>query len=393
VPGLDLALLDLDRAVVRLHYDVVSNGTLWFLYHGMFDLVRRPRFDQHFHEAWAGYVDVNERFAAAVAERAAPNDYVLLQDYQLALVPGLVRAARPDLRIAHFSHTPFCGPNTIRVLPTTVAEQITSSMAAVPCGFHTNRWARAYDASVHEMIDPTVPPVTYTASLGPDPEALAATAASDDTREAARELDELVGDRRVILRIDRIDPSKNIVRGFAAYDRLLETHPEWRGGVVFVALLNPSRDALPEYLAYRHEVDQAADAVNARWARADWTPVVVDARDDFPRSVAGLARYDVLLVNPIKDGLNLVAKEGPLVNRRDGVLCLSPEAGAFEELGPAAVPVHPYDIEQAARALHEALVMDADERRTRAEQLSKRAAARTPRDWLDDQIAAASAPS
>jgi trehalose 6-phosphate synthase len=393
VPGLDLALLDLDRALVRLHYDVISNGTLWFLYHGMFDLVRRPRFDHHFHEGWAGYVEVNERFAAAVIEHAKADDLVLLQDYQLSLVPGLVRAARPDLRITHFSHTPFCGPNTIRVLPTSVAEQITRSMAAVPCGFHTNRWARAYDASVHEMIDPPVPPATFTASLGPDPDALRAMAASEDAREAEAELDELVGDRRVILRIDRIDPSKNIVRGFAAYDRFLETHPEWRGGVVFVALLNPSRDVLPEYLAYRQEVDQAAEAVNARWARADWTPVVVDARDDYPRSVAGLARYDVLLVNPIKDGLNLVAKEGPLVNRRDGVLCLSPEAGAFDELGVAAVPVHPYDVEQAAQALHDALLMDVDERRARATQLCKLAAARTPRDWLADQIEAARASS
>jgi trehalose 6-phosphate synthase len=391
VPGLDLALLDLDPALVRLHYDVVSNGTLWFLYHGMFDLVRRPRFDRHFHEGWAGYVEVNERFAAAVIEHATPDDFVLLQDYQLALVPGIVRAARPDLRIAHFTHTPFCGPNTIRVLPTEVAEQITRSMASVPCGFHTNRWARAYDASVHEMIDPPVPPVTFTASLGPDPDALREMAESDEAHAAAAEFDDVVGDRRVILRIDRIDPSKNIVRGFAAYERLLETHPEWRGGVVFVALLNPSRDALPEYLAYRQEVDQAAEAVNARWARGDWTPVILDARDDYPRSVAGLERYDVLLVNPIKDGLNLVAKEGPLVNRRDGVLCLSPEAGAWEELGSAAVRVHTFDVEDAAHALHDALVMDADERHARAVRLCKLASARTPRDWLADQIAAASA--
>ena len=393
VPGLDLVLLDIDPSIVRLHYDVVSNGTLWFLYHGMFDLVRRPRFDQFFHEGWAGYVEVNRRFAAAVLEHAAPNDRVLVQDYQLALVPGFVRAERPDLRVVHFSHTPFCGPNTIRVLPTEVAEQITRSMGSVPCGFHTNRWARAYDASVHEMIDPPVPPVTFTASLGPDPEALREIADSADAQEAAEELEEVVGDRRVILRIDRIDPSKNIVRGFAAYSRLLETHPEWRGGVVFVALLNPSRDVLPEYLAYRQEVENAAEAVNARWGRDDWMPVVVDARDDFPRSVAGLARYDVLLVNPIKDGLNLVAKEGPLLNRRDGVVCLSPEAGAWEELGSAAVRVHPYDIEDAARALHDALVMDPDERAGRAKRLCGLAAARTPRHWLADQIAAASASS
>ena len=393
VPDLDLVLLDLDPALARLHYDVVSNGVLWFLHHGMFDLVRRPRFDRHFHEGWAGYVEVNERFAAAAVEHAAPDDIVLVQDYQLALVPGFVRAARPDLRVAHFTHTPFCGPNSIRVLPTAVAEQLTASMATVPCGFHTNRWARAYDASVHEMLGARVPPPTFTASLGPDPDELREVADSPEAHAAAAELDAVVGDRRVILRIDRIDPSKNIVRGFAAYDRLLDAHPEWRGTVVFVAMLNASREGLPEYLAYRQEVEQAAEAVNARWARADWTPVIVDARDDFPRSVAGLARYDVLLVNPIKDGLNLVAKEGPLVNQRDGVLCLSPEAGAFDELGTAAVPVHPYDVEQAAHALHDALVMDVDERRARASRLCELAAARTPRDWLADQIAAASAAS
>jgi len=367
----------------------VSNGVLWFLHHGMFDAVRRPRFDRRFHDAWAGYVEVNERFATAAVEHAVPDDTVLVQDYQLALVPGFIRAARPDLRVAHFTHTPFCGPNSIRVLPTALGEQLTRSMATVPCGFHTNRWARAYDASVHEMLDPPVPPPTFTASLGPDPDALHAVAQSPASHAAAAELDAVVGDRRVILRIDRIDPSKNIVRGFAAYDRLLDAHPEWRGGVVFVAMLNASREGLPEYLAYRQEVEQAAEAVNARWARADWTPVVVDARDDFPRSVAGLARYDVLLVNPIKDGLNLVAKEGPLVNRRDGVLCLSPEAGAFDELGSAAVPVHPYDVEQAAHALHDALVMDADERAERAKRLRDLAAARTPRDWLADQLVAA----
>ena len=200
-------------------------------------------------------------------------------------------------------------------------------------------------------------------------------------------------DRVVLVTGGAMGIGEAIVRGFAAYDRLLDAHPEWRGGVVFVAMLNASREGLPEYLAYRQEVEQAAEAVNARWERADWTPVVVDARDDFPRSVAGLARYDVLLVNPIKDGLNLVAKEGPLVNQRDGVLCLSPEAGAFDELGAAAVRVHPYDVEQAAHALHDALGMDVDERAARASRLCALAAARAPRDWLADQIAAASAVS
>ena len=389
-PDLDLTLLDLDPELARLHYDVVSNQTLWFLYHGMFDLVRRPTFDAQFREAWDAYVAVNRAFADAVAERAAAGDAVLVQDYQLTLVPGMVRDARPDLRVGFFLHTPFCGPNSVRVLPTDVAEALLGSMHAVPCGFHTERWARAYAASSREILGPDAAPRTFAASLGPDADELTTIATSDGARAAGDELDALVGARRMILRIDRVEPSKNITRGFVAYDRLLERHAEWRTNVVFVALLNPSRTSLPEYEECRSEIDAAADAVNARWGTAEWQPVVLDTRDDFAGSIAALARYDVLFVNPIKDGLNLVAKEGPLGNTRDGVVCLSPEAGAFDELGDAVVAVHPYDIEQNATALHTALSMSSDERADRSARLRRIAGSRTPRTWLDDQLAAVS---
>jgi len=389
-PDLDLTLLDLEPELARRHYDVVSNQTLWFLYHGMFDLVRRPTFDARFRDAWEAYVAVNRAFADAVAARAAADDVVLVQDYQLTLVPGMVRDARPDLRVGFFLHTPFCGPNSVRVLPTDVAEALLRSMHAVPCGFHTERWARAYAASSREILGPEAAPRTFAASLGPDADELAAVAASDGARAAGAELEALVGDRRMILRIDRVEPSKNIARGFVAYDRLLERHAEWRTNVVFVALLNPSRTSLPEYGECQSEIDAAADAVNARWGTADWQPVVVDTRDDYAGSIAALARYDVLFVNPIKDGLNLVAKEGPLGNTRDGVVCLSPEAGAFDELHDAVVPVHPFDVEQNATALHTALAMSPDERADRSARLRRLAAARTPRTWLDDQIAAVS---
>jgi len=389
-PDLDLVLLDLDPDLARLHYDVVSNQILWFLHHGMFDLVRQPTFDHTFREAWDAYVAVNRAFADAVAERAAPGEAVLVQDYQLTLVPGMVTEARPDLRVGFFTHTPFGGPNSIRVLPTEVAEALLRSMHAVPCGFHTERWARAYTASAREILGPGATPRAYAASLGPDRDHLAEVAASDAARAALAELDGAIRDRRMILRIDRVEPSKNIVRGFAAFDRLLERHPEWRTNVVFVALLNPSRGSLPEYVAYGNEVVDAAAAVNARWGTADWQPVVLDTRDDFAGSIAALERYDVLFVNPIKDGLNLVAKEGPLCNTRDGVVCLSPEAGAFDELRDGVLAAHPYDVEQNADALHTALSMPADERTARAVGLRELAGARTPRAWLDDQLAALS---
>lgn len=387
-PDIDLRLLAVEPRLHRLHYDVVSNSVLWFLHHTLFDLVRRPMFDHRFREAWDAYVEVNRLFADAVSEAADDGEVVLVNDYQLALVPGLVRAARPDVRVLHFTHTPFCGPSGIRVLPTDVARDLCASMAGSPAGFHTTRWARAYAASARDVLGDDAPVVApFAASLGPDPEELATVAASPEVASSRSALDELVGDRTVILRSDRVEPSKNLVRGFAAYDHLLAARPDLRGRVVFVAMVYPSRQGLAEYLAYDNEVAQAVARVNERWATSDWQPILLDVRDDFSRTVAGFQRYDVLLVNPLKDGLNLVAKEGPLLNRRDGALCLSREAGAFDELGDAAFEVNPFDVEQTAGALAAALDLATDERAGRAAGLRALAAARTPADWLDDLIA------
>jgi trehalose 6-phosphate synthase len=385
VPGLDLHLLDLDPALHRMHYDVISNAVLWFLHHGLFDLPRRPRFDRHLHAAWEGYVAVNAAFADAVVTGAPEREQVLVHDYHLALVPGMVRAKRPDLRVTHFTHTPFCGPNSIRVLPTHIAESMCASMATVEAGFHTTRWAAAYTASASEVLGRRVTGA-YAAPLGPDPDALAEVAGSIETACARAELDDLVGDRKLLLRADRIDLSKNIVRGFHVYDALLDAHPEWRERVVFVAMLNRSRSNLAEYLAYEQEVDQSGARVNERWGTRDWQPVVIDTRDDYEETIAGFTRYDALLVNPVKDGLNLVAKEGPLVNQCDGVVVLSPEAGAYEELHDAVLPIHPYDIEQGAHAVHTALSMPDDERAARGAKLRALAAAHTPRSWLDELL-------
>ncbi len=390
-PGIRLRLLDLDPGDYRLAYDLVSNGTLWFLYHGLFDLPRRPRFDARWRDAWAGYDAVNRAFADAAAELAGEGDVVLVQDMHLALVPGMLRDKRPDLRLTHFTHTSFCGPNSIRVLPRDAARALCSSMASVPCGFHAERWARAFVASAREVLgDDTAIAPTFVAPIGPDPAALAALAASDATQAAIGELDQRIGDRSLLLRVDRIDPSKNVLRGFAAYDRLLEASPNWRERVVFLARMNPSRETVAEYLAYHREVELAAERVNDRWARGDWLPVVLDTADDYALTVAAMTRYDALLVNSVKDGLNLVAKEGPIVNTCDGVLCLSADAGAWDELGEAALEVHPFDIEQTAAALDEALAMPADERADRAARLRQLASARTPADWLDDQLSQAS---
>ncbi len=386
--GFRLRLVDVDPATFAMAYDVVCNATLWFVHHGLFDASRRPLFDRRVGEAWGAYRLVNDAFANAVADVAPPDAVVLIQDYHLCLVARRLAHTRPDLVCVHFSHTPFTGPDGLRLLPDPVGRELLEGLTAHrACGFHTARWAQRFTECCDEMLGTA--PSTFVAPLGPDPDDLRRTAASDATRAATDELAADVGNRKLIVRVDRIELSKNLLRGFRAYDLLLAEHPEWRGNVVFAALVYPSREALPEYLAYRQEVEATIRAINDRWGTDDWTPIIADLSDDYPRSVAALSLYDVLLVKPIRDGLNLVAKEGPLLNQRDGVVVLSSEAGSATELAGAALVVNPFDVGATAEALHQALVMNSDERATRAAELRLLASAHSPSTWLAAQVAVA----
>jgi len=386
--GFRLRSLVLDPDAYRMYYDVISNSLLWFLYHGLFDLVRRPRIDRRWREAWDSYREVNRAFAAAAAEEAPEGGAVLVQDYHLSLVPNELAAKRPDVRAIHFHHTPFCSPDVLRVLPDEwMAELVSGLSAARGCGFHTTRWARAFESCRREVTSEA--PTVFVSPAAVDIDGIRAVAASDACETALEELRNVVGDRRLLVRVDRIELSKNLLRGFHAYDELLRRHAEWRERVVFGAFVYPSRQTLPEYQAYRQEVETLVRRINEEWATSDWTPILYDSEDDFPRSVAALRAYDVLLVNPVRDGLNLVAKEGPLVNERDGVLVLSRESGVWEELSELAVGVNPFDVGATADALLTALKMPAPERRHHAEALRIAVERRTPGDWLSDQIAAA----
>jgi trehalose 6-phosphate synthase len=378
----------LDPSAYKLAYNVVSNATLWFISHRLFDLARQPLIDRAWHDAWAAYREVNLRFAEVVATHAPQGATVLVQDYHLSLVGTWLTQHRPDLRSVHFTHTPFADPNDLRVLPDAVAEELLIGMAShAACGFHTARWAKAYEDCCELLLG--YRPRTFIAPLAPDPEAFADVVASPACAAAGQALEEAVADRKMILRVDRIELSKNLLRGFDAYEELLRSHREWIGRVVFVALVYPSREGLAEYRVYRDEVEAQVARINAAWAEPGWTPILLDTHDDFPRSVAALQRYDVLLINPVRDGLNLVAKEGPLVNRRDGVLALSREAGAWDELGSAALEVNPFDVAGTADVLAAALALSPDERAVHAQAVRKLAGQRSPRDWLDDQLAAA----
>ncbi|MGH8917237.1 MAG: alpha,alpha-trehalose-phosphate synthase (UDP-forming), partial [Actinomycetes bacterium] len=366
--GFRLQLLEIDPDAYRAYYDVVANGTLWFCLHGLWDLPRRPRFDRRWRQAWATYRSVNERFAAVTAEAAGPGATVLIHDYQLALVGGMLARLRPDLRTLAFCHTPFGHPGELAVLPDDAALELLTGLAgAGACGFHARRWADNFERCCEEWLGWAPPTVVSPATTDVDDLTRAAT--SDACDAALADLDRLVGDRQLIVRVDRIELSKNVLRGFWAFDELLTARPDLRGRVVFGAFVYPSRQGLADYLAYGQEIQTVVGMLNQKWGTAEWTPILLDPDDHYPRSVAALRRADVLLVNPIRDGLNLVAMEGPLVNERDGSLVLSRQAGCWDELGAHAFGVNPFDVEATAAALGAALDLPADVRAARARAL------------------------
>lgn len=388
--GFRVRLLDLDADTWSDFYDRVCNEALWFAHHAMFDPVYEPAWPPGWVEGpWAAYRRVNEAFADAVAADAPHGATVLVQDYHLCLMAPQLRADRPDLRLVHFSHTPFAPPHALRMLPDEVRIELLTGLAAHhACGFHSRRWERDLHDCFDDLGRPA--PATFVAPLGADPEDLAATAARPATREAAAQLDAAVGDRRFIVRVDRIELSKNVLRGFAAYEALLDADPERRGTVVFGAFVYPSRQGVAAYDRYARAVAERVAAINDRFGTSTWTPILYDPTDDYPRSVAALQRADVVLVNPIRDGLNLVAKEAVLLSERSAQLVLSPEAGAWDELGDRGVwRADPFDVGATAQALADALDAPEPERVARAASLRAVAQARTPAHWLDDQLHAA----
>ncbi len=390
--GLRLELVEHDPGVYNLAYDVVSNATLWFCHHHLFDAARRPRTDRRWMEAWDAYRTFNIVMAERVADVAPVGGRVLVQDYHLALMAPTLHRLRPDLRTAHFTHTPFADPSVVRMLPTSVGNELLEAMAGYgACGFHAERWATAFHQGLATAGIDDGGHRTFVSPLSSDPDLLRASVAEPAVSAALARIEASVGgaDRQVIVRVDRMELTKNLLRGCWAYEELLEQIPAHRERVVFVALAYPTRQGLPEYLAYQDEVEATVARINERWGTPGWTPIVLEVEDDYPRSLAALTRYDVLLVNPVRDGLNLVANEGPIVNTRDGILALSREAGAFDQLADGALEVNPFDVTGTAAVLAQALATGAEERAARATTLREIILSRRPADWLNAQLLAA----
>jgi trehalose 6-phosphate synthase len=393
-----------DPADYDRYYNVFANPMLWFLQHQLWPLALQPQVDTGTWAAWDAYRIVNDSIAAAVAEeheRLGGEVSVMVHDYQLYLVPAAVRSAAPEAFISHFVHIPWPDPNAWRVLPEPMRVAIGESLLACDVvGFHAARWARAFFDFCRDIIGAEVDDGrrvvrhagretrvrVYPISV--DTDEFEQLAASEAVAEAGEAMFPHGRPERVILRVDRTDPSKNVVRGFHAFDLFLQQHPEWLGRVRMLALLDPSRQDIPEYAEYLGAVQRAARQIGERWTDAAGEPAIdLRIHDNFPEVVAAYRMYDVLLVNVLYDGMNLVAKEAPLVNVRDGVLILSENAGAFAELGALALPVNPFDLQAQADAIAQALDMPHAERRRRSEAIRVQVREHDISRWIEAQLA------
>src|SRR3954451_9679041 len=391
-----------DPSAYDWFYNVVANPTLWFLQHYMWGLPYAPDLDLGLHNAWFnGYLPVNEGFArATIAELDRdPHAAVFFHDYHLYLAPKLVREQRPDALLAHFIHIPWPETDYWHVLPEHLRRAVHEGVLANDIlGFHTARWKRNFLRACEDILGAAVDyeesivthdgrrTLVTSHPLGIEPQEF------EDLREDAAVLEQerLIVERRpefLLLRVDRTDPSKNVVRGFRAFALFLDMHPEMHGRVTLLALLDPSRQDIPEYSEYLAAIQREARTVNDRFQTEGWVPVDLQVADNFAQSVAAYKQYDVLLVNAVFDGLNLVSKEAPLVNDRGGVLILSENTGAHEELGEWALTVNPFDVYGQAQAINEALTMDVAERRRRLEATQDSGRRHDLAAWIAAQLA------
>lgn len=352
-----------------------ANPLLWFIHHSMWFSPYSPCGDDELHQAWDSYQFVNSMFAKAIGEDVSKSNktaIVMLQDYHIYLTPKMIREQHPDVLMSQFVHIPFPSPEIFQQLPNHMQTEILSSILTNNVlGFHIRRYMNNFlqtiklilpDASVDDvsgdiLYEGHVCHVrTYPISI--DIETLTKHGQSPNVTSKEAEVAEMIGDCKLIYRTDRADLSKNIIRGFQAYDMFLEKYPDWRGKVKFVATLMPSRQDIKIYREYTDNIKKIVREINEKYATPDWEPIKYICRGDYDLVVALLKRYDVLMVNPILDGMNIVAKEGSVLNENNGALILSTGAGCYEELKEGAICINPYDLRQTAEALDTALLMD-----------------------------------
>lgn len=398
-----LRYVAISRAAYRKHYENISNQLLWFAQHYMYDPGEDEQNTRKIQDGWSnGYEVANRAIADAVIaeiERGEGTPIVMLHDYHLYLAPAMIREQHPTIIMQQFIHIPWPDIRCWQFLPANISQAIFNGLVGNDIiGFQTERDAHNFLEGARTLLEGCVVDFeqgaiwwkghhtqvrTYPISISVEDEKKQAQGLAG--RRAAERIKPLLG-KQTIMRVDRIEPTKNILRGFQAYAMLLEQHPDLRGKVNFLAFLVPSRQTLPKYKRLTSEIKKLVEDINNRFGTQEWTPIIAFYENDRIQALAAMRFYDVLLVNPIIDGMNLVAKEGAVVNRQNGLLALSRTAGAFQQLGKFAIPVTPTDVAGTADALYQALTMPREERRLLSTQARHAVESHDLSKWLQCQF-------
>ena len=391
------------RRIYHKYYNVFCNPLLWFLQHYMWNPPYNPNVDASVHDAWKeGYIPVNQAFARAVVEEARQDQrppIIIGHDYHLYLMPEYVRQEFPEAIIQHFVHIPWPATRYWQMIPTYMVSQICSSLCATDLlGFQTPQDRRGFlDTVEHFLPEAEVDHKDWVVHWQGRQTQVKVYPISINVAEVQRianspraleyedRLAPLCGGY-TIMRIDRAEPNKNIIRGFKAYELLLSRHPDLQGQVNFLAFLVPSRTHIRQYQRYLEEIKQVVQQINNEFGNAEWQPILTFIENNYTQAVAGMKLYDALLVNTIIEGMNLVAKEGPVVNTRDGVLVLSESSGVHHQMREGALSVSPTDIEGTMEALYQAITMPAEDRKRRASQLVSAVCREDNTDWITRQF-------
>jgi len=405
LPGheINLRYVVTPRRVYHKYYNILCNPLLWFLQHYMWNPPYNPNVDAAVHDAWeSGYIPVNQAFANAVISEAQALEQapiVIGHDYHLYLMPEFVRKEVPEAVIQHFVHIPWPTPQYWHMIPDYIIRRICESLCTTDLlGFQTIGDVRCFLDTVEEFVpDVTVDRTSHTVARNGRTTSVKVYPISINVEEVQRiantpraldyenRLSADTGDVTIV-RIDRAEPNKNIVRGFRAYELMLTRYPELKGKVKFLAFLVPSRTHIRQYQRYMDEIQQVIQQINNNHGTDDWQPIVPFIENNYTQAIAGMKLYDVLLVNTIIEGMNLVAKEGPVVNNRDGVLVLSHSSGVYQQLSDGAISVSPTDIEGTMEALHQAITMSAEDRNARAARMLNSVCREDINHWLYQQM-------
>jgi trehalose 6-phosphate synthase len=400
---MQLRYVAIPKTAYRKHYEKISNQFLWFLQHYMYNPNEDSAHASQVQDAWTnGYCVANQAIANAVCEELKREDspaVVMLQDYHLYVAPAMIRECYPSTVIQQFIHIPWPDIRCWHFLPSNITQAIYSGLMGNDIiGFQTERDGRNFLEGARTLLEGAVVDFeegaiwfrgrrtlvrAYPISISVTEERRIVQSAAG--RRAAEKIRPLLNEK-TIMRVDRIEPTKNIVRGFQAYAQMLDEHPELLGKVNFLAFLVPSRQTIPEYRRYSAEVMKIIEEINTKYGTEKWKPITAFCENDRTRALAAMQFYDVLLVNPIIDGMNLVAKEGPVVNAHNGVLVLSRTVGAFQQLGKASIPTSPTDIFETKEALYKALTLSSEERSIKSKQARQAVERHDLNDWLKRQI-------